>query len=515
MRRLRVAALLALSGGLAGSGAHAQPAEAAGGNLERLVGSKDLQQAETVARRTALLRPADPAALALLAGILTRRGRHGEASDLYTQAVRIDSDNLTLRRDLAASQWRAARLDRARASIESVLAQAPRDRRSLLLAGMIADSQGRHVEAAQLLEDAGAGVWESPESMVAMVRGLYRSGRIDQARRALKRFESVVPGADSQAAAGAAAFDAGDFRASKRLFESAEHSGHADRAGMLFNAALSSYRLGDFSSARLSLEESLGFEPSNDEAWNLLGWSFERGGDTRQALASLQRAIELAPESERHTFDLGTILASHRETWHLAMETAASGLSRHPNSSKLHQLMGLIQMRQQHFLDATASYQRARELAPDSADLHLGLLVALRASGQVERAIEAARASIAKFRQDAALRHQLGRIHSQRAEWGDPQAAALGAARLREAIALDPGMADAHYELGSLALRAGDLPAAHASLRRAAELAPRSGKAHYALARCLRRLGRPAEAARAMRAFRQSSPHRPVPPGGR
>ena len=502
-------AAAALAVGLGSSAASAQQdartAEAIAEEVRRLAESGDLLQAEVLARRGVRLRPGEAAALAALGAILARRGSHDAASEIFAQAVRIDSSDLALRRNLAASQWQAGRLARARASIESVLDEIPHDRGSLLLAGMIAENQGRYEAAARLLRQAGPAARERAASIVAMVRSCYRLGRLEEARRALSRLEAAGPLPADFAAAGTAAFEAGDFGLARGLFVSAARSEHPDRERMLFNAALSSYRLDDFSSARTELEGLLAIEPAHDEAWNLLGWIFEKTGDTERALASLERAIAISPGAERHSLDLGTILAAHRDTWHLAMETVEKALVRHPRSPRLHQLLGVIQIRQQHFLDAAVSYERARALAPESADLHLGLMVALRASGQVERAIETARASIAQFPEDAALRHQLGRIYLECAEWGDSQAGEAGVALLREAIALDPGMADAHYELGSSALRRGDLQAALASLQSAAELAPRSAKAHYALARCFRRMGRAEEASRALQAFREAT----------
>ncbi len=509
MRHSPVAAAIALGVGLAGSDAYGQdggpPAEQLFQEAAQLAQSGDLLQAEAAARHAVLLQPGEPDSLAVLATILALRGAHGDASDMFAEALQADPSNLALRRNLAVSQWRAGRVAAARASIESVLARTSEDSHSVLLAGMIAEHQGRHPAAARLLEQAGPAAWERAEAVVAMARSYYRLGRPEDACRALERLEPTRPGPLDYAAAGTVAFEAGDFGHARNFFDSAERSGHPERASMLFNAALSSYRRNDFAAARTALDGLLEIDSVSDEAWSLLGWTFEKGGETERARQSLEKAIEIAPDKEKHHLDLGTVLASKRETWHLAMETVERALARHPSSHRLHQLLGLVQVRQQHFLDAIVSYGRALDLAPESADLHLGLLVAVRASGQVERAIQLALESIVKFPRDGALRHQLGRIYLDRAEWGDPRAAELGAARLREAIALDPGMADAHFELGSLALRQGDPKTALPSLRRAVELAPRSGKAHYALARCLRRLGRERDMARAMQAFHDLS----------
>ncbi len=511
MRPLQSALAVSLLACAWGHGAEEQGGRQAAGALAlaatRLADAGDLVQAEVLARRAAGLRPGDPAVLAVLGSVLAGAGRHGDASDALEEAARIDPGNLQLRRSLAASQWQAGRLSAAQSNIEAVLGQSPADRHSLLLAGMIAERQGRFSAAAALLEGSGALAFRSPESALALARSYHGLDRLEDARRALGRMDPSAARPEDLAAAGAAAFEAGDYESAAGLFGAAEDFGHPERGRMLFNAALSCLRLDRVADARSALEALLVSEPRNDEAWNLLGWSLAKAGESDRAVEAFATAIEIAPDNEAHPVDLGSILVSRRETWHLAMEVARHGLEQIPNSHRLHQLMGLAQVRQQHFRDAAGSYGRAVALAPQLPDLHLGLIVALWASGQSEQAIDVALGSVERFPGDASLRHQLGRMYLERSEWGDPGTAEIGAARLREAVSLDPGMADAHYELGNLALRQGDLREALASLERASELAPESAKAHYALARCLRRLGRPEEARRAMQAFRDISDH--------
>ena len=463
----------------------------------------DVQGAESLARRALALRPGDPDLLALLGGALAMAGRHGAASAAFAEALEADPANLGIRRNLAASQWQAGRLAAARRSVEAALVRDPGDAGSLLLAGMIAASQGRHAAAARLLEQAGPDALTRPEAMLALLMSYYRLGRLDPARRVSGRLEAAEAEPRIYSMAATAAFKAGDFGPAARLFGTALRSGHAQPGRMRFSEALSRHRAGDSARARAALELLLGEEPGNGDAWNLLGWCFQGEGATGRAIRALERAIQVAPATEKHHLDLGAVLLGQRATWHLAAKRAEEALRRFPDSWRLHQLLGLAQIRQQHFLDAAASYGRASELAPESADARFGWIVALWASGQADQALDAALRGIQQFPSDAALRLQLGRMRLEQHEWGDLQASRLAQARLLEAVALDPELAEAHYELGMLALRQGELAEALARLEAATEAAPSSRSAHYALARCLRQLGRSEEAARAMAVFRE------------
>lgn len=467
----------------------------------RLARAGDAQQSESLARRAVAMRPGDPGMLAVLGGVLAMAGKHDEACDAFGQALQADPANLRMRRDLAACQWQAGRLAQARLNVAAVLEESPDDRRSLVLAGMIAENQGRHLPAARLLEQSGPAAFGRPEPMLALARSYYKLGRPEGARKVLVRLEKAGAGPEIYAAAATAAFEAGDYDPAARFFRAALRSGHTARGRMRFNSALSQYRAGHFARARATLDELLGEEPDYDDAWNLLGWCFEAEGESAKAVRALEKAVKVSPATERHRIDLGSILVAHRESWHLALRTAEQGLRRFPNSFRLHQLLGLARLRQQHYLDAAASYERASELAPESPEVQLGLIVSLWASGQIDQALQTARSGIEAFPTDATLRLQLGRMRLEQAEWGDPAATGLAAARLDEALALDPKLAEAHYEQGRLALRLGNFEEALANLQTATGLAPRNRNAHYLLARCLRRLGRDSEAAQAMQVF--------------
>jgi tetratricopeptide (TPR) repeat protein len=75
-----------------------------------------------------------------------------------------------------------------------------------------------------------------------------------------------------------------------------------------------------------------------------------------------------------------------------------------------------------------------------------------------------------------------------------------------QAIALEPGLADAHLNLGRLEHEAGDLVSAEARYREAVRCAPEDATCHFNLAVLLEDLGRPDEA---IRSYMQAIAHDP------
>jgi tetratricopeptide (TPR) repeat protein len=81
-----------------------------------------------------------------------------------------------------------------------------------------------------------------------------------------------------------------------------------------------------------------------------------------------------------------------------------------------------------------------------------------------------------------------------------------GVALLREAIALDPRLWEAHYDLGILLAQSGDLADAEPSLERAAQLAPTSEEVATALGQVRRRRGQNRKAADGLQVFVEQNP---------
>jgi tetratricopeptide (TPR) repeat protein len=76
-------------------------------------------------------------------------------------------------------------------------------------------------------------------------------------------------------------------------------------------------------------------------------------------------------------------------------------------------------------------------------------------------------------------------------------------ALLKKAIALEPNSAEAHYQLGQLALQQGRLTAAESEFLASLSANPNQSKVHFGLALAYRRTGRASEATKEFALFEE------------
>jgi len=313
-------------------------------------------------------------------------------------------------------------------------------------------------------------------------------------------------------------------------------------AMQLARRAYESVRAGRSQEAIADLRRAAGIAPSNALYRSALGGVLEREGQIEPAIEAFSEAARLAPGNTTILFKLGGLRA-HAGQWEAAREPLVQILSvepahagaealletvslelgavlarskrfragqllaqdtakRYPRSAPVHVMLGLFESRNQRNIDAVSAYRRAVELAPDSEDGHTGFAIALSAAGMAKEARAAFEAAAAKFPSSGAVRQAFGVFLAQLHETGEESAEAA-ATMLRSALALDPRLAEAHYQLGVLALSEGGAARAAEHLNAALAGGLDDARVHYAAARALRRLGKTAEADQHLRAFQE------------
>jgi len=225
------------------------------------------------------------------------------------------------------------------------------------------------------------------------------------------------------------------------------------------------------------------------ELYNLLGQVEAELGEAQGAVEHLERAAKLDPR-EVYVFDLGYQLL---RLWSpRAVEVLERGTQQFPQSGRLWMALGSAYFAQARTEQALGAYLRAVENSDDPR--------AYRLLGAAYLASKADRPDVAeRFR-----RHRLSRPQDAWANFFDGYCL-LRAGRaeealppLRRAVELDPGLADAHFQLGNLHIEQGRVQEALAAYQAAVQSNPEHQEAYYGLGQAYLRAGRQSEAEAAL-----------------
>jgi len=267
-------------------------------------------------------------------------------------------------------------------------------------------------------------------------------------------------------------------------------------------------KTGQFDAAQKALTQAVGVQ-GDPEIERLLARADEGTGKFVEASREYQLAAKQDP-SEENLFGTGyeLILAGLVKDAALAFE---AGLKRYPRSIQLLIGLGSAQFFEGHASESVQTLLNAVQL--NAADPRPYPFLA-QASGISSEDVERVHGAFEHFLSIAPgdlhagyylalnLLHHPGADH----ETNERRVEAL----LQQAIVLDPGLADAHFQLGVLYGRRGDYQRAAAELETAIRLSPNLKEAHYRLAIAYRQTGRMDLSAKEMQRFREAQePQKP------
>jgi tetratricopeptide (TPR) repeat protein len=233
-----------------------------------------------------------------------------------------------------------------------------------------------------------------------------------------------------------------------------------------------------------------------------LGVIFSRQGDLESAIAELEAAEALRPQSVparirlgRLYFEVGNLERAEKE-FRQAVELD-------PDAAAAHHGLGRVAQDRGDPRTAIAHYERALELQPAATSIHGQLGIAYRDLGDRGKAryhVQLNKYDPVRFADPLVFSlsamvegaHYFIRMGTDLLEKGD-LAGAIAA--FREAVARDPEEKLAQYNLGVSLLEAGETESAFEHLQRAAELDPDFRDAHFNLGKLLLEMGRFEQAA--------------------
>jgi tetratricopeptide (TPR) repeat protein len=246
---------------------------------------------------------------------------------------------------------------------------------------------------------------------------------------------------------------------------------------------------------------------NNDQAelHNRLGHAEEELGHSFEALQSFQRAAEMDP-TEGNLFDWGVELLVHR-TAEPAAEVFTKGNRLYPHSVRMLTALGVANYARGAHDTAVARLCQASDLDPRDPNPYIFL--GKMQNAEVKRSPDA----LAKLARFAALypNNAEANFYYAVALSNQPNGAAdsgnLARAErlLQKAIALDPKIALAYLQLGTLYSSRQQFPQAATAFEQAAALDPSLEEAHYRLAQLYRRAGDNAKAERELEAYKRAT----------
>ncbi len=222
-------------------------------------------------------------------------------------------------------------------------------------------------------------------------------------------------------------------------------------------AALGLLELGRPQEAVEACRQALELKPGLVDAWVNLGGAFSRLGRYGEAESACRQAIGLNPNLAAAHSNLGNALWEQGRT-EAAVAAYRRAVQIHPGFAEAHCNLGNALGNLDRPEEALAAYRRALELRPDWAEAGFGAGDALVRLGRAGEAAALLR-GLAERMPEARAYTRLGAA----LEAAESREQALAA--YRQAIALDPGFADAYYRQGNCLARMGRIAEAAAVYR--------------------------------------------------
>lgn len=229
----------------------------------------------------------------------------------------------------------------------------------------------------------------------------------------------------------------------------------------------------------------------NEAVESLWGETAEKHGQFKEAANHMQAAMKLNP-SEQNVYALTLELLRHW-TWQPAIEIATYGVKNFPDSRRLQLAQAIAFYGGKNYVDAAAAFSALLTLDPDNesyGDLLGKSCSALGWSGSAQCDTMVDFADKHPANAQVAVYAASNILHSS-----DPDAKDKldhAGQLLAQAIHVDPKIAEAYCELGTLQQERSQWSESVVNLNKAIELRPAFPAAHYRLARAYAHMNQPA-----------------------
>jgi predicted TPR repeat methyltransferase len=243
----------------------------------------------------------------------------------------------------------------------------------------------------------------------------------------------------------------------------------------LLAQALKHHQAGETEIAEKLYRKVLAQDANNTEALHLLGILLGQQGKLSEALAPLQAALALQPDSAAIHNSLGNIY-KHSNQIDLAIEHYQHALSSPQASAAVHNNLGTLYYKKGDLAQAAACYQQALAMYPDYADAHFNLSAVLTQQQQYDDAIAHLQAALVSKPQHAQAHYHLGQLLLQQGNLS----AAIN--HYQQRLVLEPDHIETHHQLAVAFTQQSDWQHAIEHYERTLQLNPDHDEALHNLA---------------------------------
>ncbi|SRR5579871_636715 len=283
-----------------------------------------------------------------------------------------------------------------------------------------------------------------------------------------------------------------------------------DDYALEFNLSLCYVGVGDFRKAIPTLDRlrRRGHDDANVE--NLLAQAYVGNGQDTEALAAVERAASTSPQDEK-LFTFVADACMDRQDLELGLKVIELGLTRFPQSARLHYARAMFLSELDQLDRAQADFAQASKLGQGTEIVYLAAAQQNMLEGNIDGAIRIAREGIRQGSQNTALLGILGKallrsgVMPGQPEFNEAQSA------LEKSVSEHPNDASAQIALGQACLLAGHLDDAIAHLEVARQMKPEQPSIYASLAKAYQRKGdlqRAEEALQRLEALNQAQAER-------
>jgi putative PEP-CTERM system TPR-repeat lipoprotein len=400
------------------------------GVVEAQLAQEKTEEARLTAANLSNLAPDDPFSNYLTARVHVMDENWEAADDSLRQMLQKSPNFVPAQVMMGAVQLQLGNLGLAEAHLSSVVTAIPSNLNARKLLAEVRLQQNRADKASDLLRPLIAGDSADPGALLLAVRASLEAGEMEEAIRILQiRADSDPDNAGVQMDLAAAQMSAGDVEAAQELLRNLPIISEDDAYRREFLLVLSEVRNENFEAALTAARDLRTRWSDNAQVQNLLGGILEASGDRDAARQSFETARSLDPN------DIVSLI-----------------------------YLGKMDVNAGNFESASALYEQALEIQPENVGVmvSLGRIAAFR--GDKDDTVKWLEQARTTDETNVSSRLMLANLYNSIEDYSSAEELA------REALALNPELAEAHNTLGLALSRNKDGDDAIRSFQKAIEL---------------------------------------------